>query len=211
MSASMTYASLVADIKAYCERPNDTNLSDQIPRLVMMAENRIAVDARILGTRKVAEAVFSAGNPVVAKPAFWRRTETFRYTNAEGDLVTVWPRTYGFCTTFWTDLASTGQPRYYADYDYDNFFVVAPPAAAYAFQILYIARLAPLDDATQTNWLTANAPQLLLYATLEEAGTFLRNTPMAALYAQRYGEALKAFKLEDATRKVDDSIVIGVA
>lgn len=207
----MTYSSLVSDIKTYCERPNDANLSDQIPRLVMMAENRIATDARILGTRKVVDSTFSMGNPVIAKPAFWRRTETFHYTNADGESVAVWPRTLGFCKAFWPDLTVVGQPRYYADYDYDNFFLVSPPAAAYAFQLMYIARMEPLDDAMQTNWLTSNAPQLLLYAALEEAGTFLRNAPMAALYNERYRSSLEAFKMEDAKRKVDDNIVIGVA
>ncbi len=211
MPANMTYDSLVSDVKAYCERPNDANLAAQIPRLVMLAENRIATDLRILGLRQVAEGAFTAGNPVLPKPAYLRRTETFRYTDANGDSRVLYPRTMGFVREFWPDDSATAAPRYYTDYDFDNYLLAPTPSAAFAMELTYIARIAPLDSAMQINWYTANAPQLLLYATLEEAGLFLKNAQMTQLYAGKYKESAAAYSTEDKLRQVDNNIIVGVA
>ena len=209
--ANMTYDSLVTDVKAYCERPNDANLAAQIPRLVMLAENRIATDLRILGLRQVATGTLTAGDPVLPKPAYLRRTETFRYTTTAGESRTLYPRTLGFVREYWPNPSIEGVPRYYSDYDFDNYLIAATPVANYAMELTYVARIAPLGDALQINWYTANAPQLLLYAVLEEAGLFLRNAPMTALYAGKYKESATAYSTEDKLRQVDNNIIVGVA
>lgn len=206
--ANMNYDTLVSDIQSYTERTNDANLVTQIPRLIMMAENRIATDARILGTREVAQSTFSAGNAIVAKPAYWRRTESFNYTDPTNGRTQILPRTLEFCRDYWPNPATTGAPRYYADYDFDNFLIVGTPAGAYAFELVYISRLPPLSSSTETNWLTANAPQLLLSACLLEAEIWLKNTSRIALREAAYQEALAGFKSEDASRVVDRNIVL---
>lgn len=207
--ANMTYASLVTDIPAYTERTNDAVLTAQLPRLIMMAENRIATDARILGTVEVAQGTLTSGNPIVAKPAYWRKTQSLNYTDANGNRNQILPRSLEFCRTYWPKAAATGSPRYYADYDYDNWLIVATPSAAFAFEAVYVARLQPLSDSTSTNWLTANAPQLLLTACLLETEIFLKNLSRIGQREDAYQKALAAFQGEDATRMADRNIVIG--
>lgn len=205
--ANMTYTSLVSDVKTYLERPNDANLAAQLPRLVMLAENRIATDARILGTRRVAEGAFEVGNPVLAKPAYWRTTTSLNCTLADGSRSPIFLRSYEFCREYWPNDSSQGTPRYYADYNFDNFFLAPSPNAALAFELLYIARLEPLSDANATNWLTANAPQMMLAATLLEAELWLKNFRNLPTRQEAYNNALSAFKTEDSLRSVDRSVV----
>jgi hypothetical protein len=207
--ANMNYDTLCTDVVAYTERGSDTALSTQLPRLVMLAENRIATGLRILGTREVAQSTFTAGNPIVPKPAYWRRTESFNYTDATGQRTQVLPRSIEFCRDYWPNPSTAGAPRYYADYDFDNFLVVGTPSAGFSFEILYIARLAPLSSSQGVNWLTANAPQLLLTATLLEAEIFLKNTARIQVREDAYNKALAGFQAEDATRAVDRNIVLG--
>jgi hypothetical protein len=206
--ANLNYDTLVSDIQAYTERTNDPTLVAQIPRLIMMAENRIATDAKILGTREVVQNTFTSGNPVVPKPAYWRRTESLNYTDPTNGRTQILPRTLEFCRDYWPNAAQTGSPRYYSDYDFDNFLIVATPSSALPFELVYIARLAPLSSSTETNWLTSNAPQLLLNACLLEAEVFLKNTSRIPVRQQAYQEALDAFKSEDASRVIDRNIVI---
>lgn len=207
--ANLTYDSLVTDLTSYLERYTDTRFADQIPRVIMYAENRLAADLRILGTREVVSSTFSATNPVVAKPAYWRKTVNFNYTKSSGDRQTIFLRNYEFIREYWPHVTdTTGDIRYYADYDYDNFFLGGTPDAAYNFEILYIARLTPLNDAEQTNWFTANAPQVLLAACLYESEIWLKNQQRIALRQAAYTELRDALTKEDALRTLDDSIVL---
>ena len=176
LAEAMTYNSLVSDTEVYADR-HDSQFVDQIPRFVMLAENRLASEGRGLGNLKAVVDTFVAGNPVVAKPQRWRETISWNFglTNSADALRNfLLPREYGFCRVY-APPGTLGSPKYYADYDANNWLVVLTPLLAYPFELLYYERWEPLDATHQTNWLTINAPQLLLYATLLEAAPFLKN------------------------------------
>lgn len=208
--ANMNYTSLESDIKSYLERTSDTDkIVAQIPRLVMMAENRIATDAKILGYQKVVTGVFTPANPVQVKPAYWRSTISFNYTHPNDGKTQILPRTYEYCRNFWPSPASTTDDvRFYSDYNFDNFFIVGTPASALPFELVYYARLDPLSEDSQVNWLTANAPQILLFACLYEATIWLKNNSDRPQRKNDYDEAMASFKLENGLRAVDRGIVV---
>lgn len=207
--AILTYSSLITDAQSYFERPNDARLLAQLPRLVMLAENRVATALRILGLQKVVTAAFTAADPVVAKPALWRRTVSFRYQTAAGRYVDLKLRTYEFCRHYWPVPANvTANPVYYSDYNFDNFLIAGTPSLASPFELVYIAKVEPLSDTVQGNWLTANAPQLLLKAVLLEGEIFLKNIPRIDSRKGEYDEAVAAFKSEDGSRAVDRNVVL---
>ena len=206
--ANLTYDLLVSDAASYLERVDEASLAAQLPRLIMLAENRIATDLRILGTQEVVSGALVSGNPVVAKPAYWRRTNSINVTLASGERRQLKLRTYEYCRVFWPDPALTDEPRFFADYDFDNFFIAPTPNAPLTFELLFVARLPPLSSATQTNWLTANAPQLLLSAVLLEAEIWLKNFRNVDVRKAAYQESQTAFKGEDGARAFDRNIVL---
>lgn len=207
--ANMTYDSLVTDITSYTERTNDSALTDQIPRLIMMAENRLATDLKILGVQQIGQGTFTPSDPVLAKPALWRQSVSFRYQDANGLWQPLWLRTYEFCREFWPNQGTvTGTPRYYADYNYDQFLIVGTPASALNFELTYIAKLQPLSSSYQSNWLTTNAPQLLLAAALLETEIWLKNQTRVQQRQSVYDAALAAFKAQDGGRAFDRSVVV---
>lgn len=205
--ANMNYASLNSDVKSYLERYDDTRLNEQLPRLIMMAENRIATDAKILGYQKVVTGTLTQANPVQVKPAYWRTTVSFNFTDA-GERKQLLLRTYEYCRNYWPDPTEVGEPRYFADYNFDNFFIAATPDIAYPFELVYMARQDPLSSANNTNWLTANAPQLLLFACLYEAEIWLKNVQTKAARKEDYESALAGFQSENGSRAVDRGIVL---
>lgn len=204
--AEMNYSTLLTDVTSYLERPEDSALQEQLPRLVMLAENRIATDLRILGTQKVVQGTFSVGASVLAKPAFWRKTVSFTVMDSDRRKRPVFPRTYEFCREY---SGADGLPRYYADYNFDNILVTPPAGAAYDFELMYIARLEPLSESSQVNWYTTNAPQLLLAATLLEAEIWLKNDSRIPGRTEAYVTARTALAGEDGSRLTDRSIVVG--
>jgi hypothetical protein len=64
-------------------------------------------------------------------------------------------------------------------------------------EIAYFKKLAALSDSNTTNWLTANAPDMLLYASLIEAETYLVNTEKAAVYAAMLDVSMQEWNVQD--------------
>lgn len=213
MAEVMTYDSLVSDMKSYQEREYSSDkFVDQIPRLIMMAENRLATELKILGFQTVVTGTFQPGQITLPKPAYWRDVISFNITTGSGataQRVELLPRSYEYCRNYWPNPTQTGTPRFYADYNYENFLIVPTPSTNLTFELLYHARLQPLDPSNQTNWLTVNAPQLLLYAAMLEGQTFLKNAEGAATWQALYDRALAAFNGEDAMRKTDRTTING--
>ena len=93
-------------------------------------------------------------------------------------------------------------PLYYADYDYDHWLIAPTPDQDYAFETIYYERIEPLSSANQTNWLTRNAPNAVLYGTLLQAMPYLKND-QRQIFQQKYTEAMQVLKAEDMTRLAD--------
>ena len=193
---AMTYASLVSDIESYTER-HDQEFLDQIPRLIMLAENRLALEAKGLGLINVVTGKFTANNPVLEKPELWRQTKSLFYTKADGSIKYLLPRKYEYCR-FYASGVPPGNPLFYTDYDYNHFFLAVTPSDAFTFELSYYQRPEPLSNKTQVNWTTRNAPQLLLYACLLETQPWLKNQQALALWQSQYAEIIASLQKEEA-------------
>lgn len=202
MPASMTYTSLLEDISTYAER-DDTPFMAQRERFVMLAENRIASEIRGLGAMAFVQSTLSTGNPIIAKPARWRETASFTITLADGTKKTLMPRSHQYLRSFWPDVSLTDEPRYYADYDFEHFYIAATPDDDYAFELVYYERPEPLSDQNQTNWYTQYCPQVLLYACLLEAQPFLKLDGRTQQFQALYDRAVQALGNESMRRLSD--------
>lgn len=206
-AASMTYDSLVSDITVYAER-SDAPFTDQIPRFIMMAENRLASEVRGLGFQKYVTT--SVSSNTFAKPERWRETISINVVSGISR-VFLQHRSYDYCRTFWPDASSTGTPRYYADYEYEHLLIVPTPASAYTAEIAYYERPAPLSSTNQENWTTQYAPQLLLYACLLEAQPFLKRPERTQEFQALYDRALQGLGIESQRRTTDRAAAKGTS
>lgn len=204
MAESLTYSSLKSDIETYAER-GDAPFVSQIPRFIMLAENRIASEVRGLGYLRFVNGNLVAGTPVLVKPARWRETGCLSVVlPATSEVKFLTQRSYTFCRSFWPRQAQTDVPKHYGDYDYEHYVIVPTPADNYEFELGFFERPDPLDDTRQTNWTTQYAPQLLLYATLLEAQPWLKLTERIAEFQALYDRAKAAVEMEAQRRLTGD-------
>ena len=101
-----------------------------------------------------------------------------------------------FIRDFTPNASTTGLPKYYAEFD-DNTFIVAPtPDSAYEVELHYYYRPASLTTTTgsETTWLSKNAPNAVLYGSLVEACTYLKNYEAIPAYESKFQEALLGLK-----------------
>ena len=199
MPAAMTYDSLVEDLKTYCER-SDAPFTTQIPRFIMMAENRIASESKPLGFLRTVTGQLD--NEVLVKPIRWRKTRSFSVLIG-GVRSYLYEREYEYCRTLIPDSSVHGTPTVYADYDYEHFLIAPFPDAPYNFELQYYERPVPLDDKVQTNWTTQYAPQMLLYATLMEAMPWLKTSERVPEFQALYDRAMGMVTKEDNERITD--------
>lgn len=196
----LTYDSLTATVLQYLER-RDKAVVDAIPTFITLAEFEIAEQVKTLGQLQIVESSMLTGNPVIQKPARWRKTVSMSVT-VNGKKKPVYLRKYEYLKNYWPDDTQTDVPLYYADTDWDHWYVAPTPDADYAFEVLYYERIAPLSSTNQTNWLTQNAPNAMLFGTLLQAMPFLKND-QRQIFQQKYTEALQSLKVEDVARVGD--------
>jgi hypothetical protein len=191
---------LTSTVLQYLER-KDAATVNAIPTFISLAEFEIAEQIKTLGQLQVAESSMQLGNPVLQKPARWRKTVSMNVT-VSGKKQPVLLRKYEYLKNYWPDASQTSVPLYYADTDWDHWYISPTPDQAYTFEVLYYERIAPLSSTNQTNWLTQNAPNAMLFGTLLQAMPFLKND-QRQIFQQKYMEALQALKKEDVDRVGD--------
>ena len=200
-----TYNSLTALLLQYLERKDDA-VVNFIPTAITLAEFEIAQEIKTLGQLIVVDSTMNIGNPIIPKPARWRKTVSMTLATATGKQPMLL-RKLEYLNNYSPVVSATDQPLYYADYDYDHWFVAPTPSQAYAFEALCYTRIEPLSSSNQTNWLTQNAPNALLFGALKQTAPFLKNDARSAVWKSMFAEALAALKTEDTLRVGDRSAV----
>lgn len=202
MAYTMTYASLLDDVRRYLERgwteDSDANVYEQLPHLVTLAERRIARELKVSLFIRAVSTSLVAGTETYAKPDRWRETVSISVNGTP-----IQARSYEFCRAYWPDATETGSPAYYADYDYSHWLLAPTPASAATMEVLYYEQPDLLGDDNQTNAITEYAPDLLTYAVLLETAPFLKNDERIQTWQGMYERAGKAITGEDTGRILD--------
>lgn len=149
----------------------------------------------------------TVGQSVYDKPDRWRDTVSINIGTGAGNATRkmLLTRDYEYLRSYWPNEAETGEPVFYSEYDYSHWLIVPTPDEAYPIEILYYELPPLLDDATQTNWLTEYAPQLLLYGTLVEATPFLKNDERINVWQSMYDRSAAMLNGEDLAKILDRS------
>jgi hypothetical protein len=213
MATTMTFTTLQQDVRRYLERgttyASDPVVFEQIPRLINLAERRIARELKIQGFINVVSGTLQSGVSVYPKPDRWRDTVSINIGTGVNNNTrkVLFARAYEYLLSYWPDRTATDQPIFYSEYDYTHWLIAPTPNADYPFEVLYYELPPLLDDVVQTNWLTDYAPQLLLYGTLLEATPFLKNDERIPVWQNMYDRAAAMLNGEDLAKILDRSAV----
>lgn len=213
MATTTTFTTLKEDVQRYLERgatmSTDPVMVEQLPRLINLAERRIARELKVQGFINVVTGTLVPGQSVYPKPDRWRDTVSVNIGTGAGNNTRkqLFTRSYEYTRQYWPDESATGEPVFYADYDYTHWLFAPSPDAAYPFEILYYELPPLLDENVQTNWLTEFAPQLLLYGTLLEATPFLKNDERIQVWQAMYDRSAAMLNGEDLAKVLDRNAV----
>lgn len=213
MPVSVTFNTLKADIQTYLERGfsagSDPLVFNQIPKLITLAERRLARDLKIQGFQAQVATVLVPNVAVIPKPDRWRDTVSMNIGTLTGFNTRnqLYLRSYEYCRAHYPDETQVGVPEYFADYDYNYWLLVPTPDLAYPLEVLYYELPPLLDEDMQTNWITQFAPNALLYASLLEATAFLKNDERVPLWQQYYQQAVEGLNREDLGKIINRTAI----
>jgi len=232
--SGISYSTLVTQIRNYTEVDDTVFTTDVLENIILNAQQRIFYDVPIDSDRQEYEGTIATDVNTVRVPAgfvFIRGVQVFNSTansNEQGQWLERRDQTFlseyvGRLTGPEGSTASgadvTGLPKYYAMFGgatglsdtTSGSIVMAPtPDANYVIKIYGNAMPATLESSNQTNYISLNFPQGLLYACLVEAFSFLKGPQdMLTLYEQKYTQELQKFASQQIGRRRRDDYTDG--
>lgn len=196
-----TYDNLVLDVQRYMER-NDAEFVAMIPTLIGLAQSAIAAELKTLLQLVVVTTTLTASNPVLIKPTRWRKTISMKINGAPVVL-----RSQDYIAQYNSE-STTGQPKFYAEYDYNNWNFAPSPDQNYPVEIIYYSLVQPLDSSNQTNLFTQIAPQAMLFGTLLQAQGYLKALDKLPVWKAYYTDCIASLKKEDNSRRIDRNTTV---
>ena len=208
---SFTYGQLKQAIQDYTQNTEATFVAN-IPLFIRLAEERILKFVQLSLFRKNVTATATPSNPFITCPSDFLAPFSLTYT-FNSQKVFVEFKDVSFIQTYTPNPATTGQPKYYAQFDVDNFILAPTPAGNYALELHYLYRpqsITALPDSG-TTWLSENAELTLLYAALVEAYTFMKGEQdMMQYYMARFQDSLIGLKQLGEAKETTDEFRTGL-
>lgn len=202
----MTYAQLRQAVQDYTEN-DEASFVNNIPLFIRLAEERILKSVRLNLFQENQFGNTTASNKFLAAPSDFLAPFSLSLTNGS-NIQFLEFKNLDFVQTYNPDASVTGTPKYYAQFDYENFILAPTPDADYTVDIHYLYRPTSLTAGADagTTWLSENAEITLLYGSLIEAYTYMKGEPdLLNVYNTRFAESLARMKnLGEAQEPIDE-------
>ena len=184
------YSSLKTSVASYLAR---SDLTNQIPDFIRLAEERLARDLRTRKMLVVARADTTGNDSTVGLP-----TDFLEMRDIHVRTTPVQSLTYRSPNAFFAGSRTTdiGKPIDYTILSSEIQFAPVPDTA-YSIQMLYYAKPTLLSDSNTSNVFLANYPDALLYAALGEAEPYLMNDARLQTWAALYDRSVTAINTAD--------------
>ena len=202
----MDYDTLTQAVQDYLEN-TETSFVSSIDQFIKLAEEDIYRQVQLKDLRATSTATAMTGSTKEwVPPTDFLAPYYFAVTTADSESVLL-QKNPSFIEEVFSG-ASEGLPRYYGIQD-DTTFVLGPtPDAAYTTELHYYYKPASLTAGagSGTTWLSENAEQALLFATLLQGYTYMKgDQDVVAQYKEYYTTALAALKVVMEGRAAKDT------
>ena len=202
----MTLAELKTLIQNFCES-TETTFVATLDDIIKNAEDRIFELVQSDFFRKNVQGNLATGNRFLTCPTDFLSSFSLAVIDANNDYEFLLKKHSSFMQEYTVDVSDTAlrsKPLYYADFDKElstgsnqgSTIIVAPvPDQNYSVELHYLYRPNSLVTDTTGTWLSTNARNALLYASLVEAYTFLKgDADIMATYENRFQQEIMRLK-----------------
>ena len=194
---SWTFTTLKSAIEDYTQN-TETSFVSNLPTFIVQAEDRIIKSVELPNFRKNVTGTFTASNQYLATPSDYLYPYSLAVLDDDSNYNYLLNTDVSFMREAYPLASTTGTPKHYAQFD-DTTFIVGPtPNSNFTTELHYFYIPQSITESSNgTTWLGTNSPEVLLYASLLEAYTFMKGEPDLMMnYEKRFQEALQRLTLE---------------
>lgn len=184
-----TYSELKTAVANFLAR---TDLTDQIPDFIQLAEARMSRELETRSQEKRATATLTADDEYVALPTDLREVREVKL-NTSPNTVLEYRSPTALDSQF---TGAGGKPQAYSIVGNEIKFRPIPDSA-YTAEIVYIGSLEALSDSNATNTILSRHPDAYLSGALAEAYVYLMDDARAQLYDGKFGRAIEEIKKDE--------------
>ena len=184
-----TYSELKTAVANFLAR---TDLTDQIPDFIQLAEARMSRELETRSQEKRATATLTADDEYVALPTDLREVREVKL-NTSPNTVLEYRSPTALDSQF---TGAGGKPQAYSIVGNEIKFRPIPDSA-YTAEIVYIGSLDALSDSNATNTILSRHPDAYLSGALAEAYVYLMDDARAQLYDGKFGRAIEEIKKDE--------------
>ena len=193
---SFTFTTLKSAIQDYTQNTEATFVAD-LSIIIQQGEDRIIKSVELPNFRKNVTGTFTSGNQYLETPTDYLYPFSLAVLDDSNNYSYLLNTDVSFIREAYPSASTTGTPKHYAQFD-DTTFIVGPsPSSNLNAELHYYYVPQSITASSDgTSWLGTNAPELLLYASLIEAYTFMKGEPdVMANYEKRFQESLQRLTL----------------
>ena len=192
---SFTYTTLKTAVQDYLDS-TETSFVTNLPTFITTTEERILKSVQLDDFRKNQVGNFTASGPYLECPTDYLSPFSMAVIDSSSNYNYLLLKQVSFIRDYTPNALTTGQPKYYAEFDNNTFIVAPTPDSTYEVELHYYYRPASLTSTTgsETTWLSENAPNAMLYGSLVEACTYLKNYESIPVYESKFQEAILGLK-----------------
>ena len=209
---SFTYGQLKQAIEDYTEN-DEPSFVNNLPLFIRQAEERILKQVQLSLFQKNATAFTNDGNPFLAVPPDFLAPYALSFrTGVGGAREFLDFKDVSFVQEYTPSQATTGEPKYYAQFDVDYFLLGPTPNAVYTMELHYLYRPQSITELADsgTTWLSTNAPMAMLYGSLIEAYIYMKGeADVLTMYEKRLQESIIGIKLLGEAKETTDQYRTG--
>jgi len=220
--SGISYSDLRTNIRSYTEVSSTVLTDAVIENIVLNAEYKIFRDVPVDAYRKIAQDNLVLNQEHAQVPAgalFVRGVQVADSTSAFNNPIWLEKKDVTYLDEF-NGSRATGRPKFYSmqggatgntNTTSGAIFLSPIPNATYVFKVHYNVMPAKLAaSSNETNFISLNFPNGLLYACLAETYAFLKGPmDMLQLYDGKYKEEAQKFALEQTGRRRRDDYADG--
>ena len=207
---SFTFATLKTAIQNYTEN-TETTFVDSLSTFIIQAEERILKNVQLSNFRKNATAAFTSSNQYLACPSDFLAPNSLTLSNSSVFEFLQF-KDLEFVRSYNPNASTTGTPKYYAQFDVDNFLLAPTPDSGYTVNLNYFYRPSSITAGVDsgTTWLSENAELALLYGSLIECYIYMKGDgEVMNMYNNRFTESIVRLKELGEAREVTDEYKTG--
>lgn len=191
---ALTHDTLTTAILAW-EEDDSTELADNLDTILSLGQDRVMRDLNLETFEGTQSGTLAQGSNSLNKPASIIETKSI-YITVSGERIFLQPRSKEYCRDYWPSTTLQEQPKYFAEDGAGQWYLSPTPNQNYAYLATFTARFAPLTSSNQSNWISLNLGDLLLYACLAASERFLLAAPRADEWEGEYQKLLPTARLE---------------